>query len=229
MQIERDRMLAIQFSIYHHGCPATELTERFPEVSARILSTNVHDAKKASVVMWAGSPEPMETDRFLRFWKKHTAVDEFRVASSRPNDAVFDVRMTSPSQWVTRILVDNDGIFSTPVPVRNGLETWSIILPNRESASRLFSELGTVGVVEVHKMRPIDIARLLTVDSMAQPDLTPRQKQILRTAFECGYFESPRKIGSRELAAQIGLAQSTVLEHLRKAQAKLTEAALRYV
>ena len=229
MQIEPDRMLAIQFSIYHHGCPATELTERFPDVSARILSTNVYDAKKASVVMWAGSPEPMETDRFLRFWKNHAAVDKFRVASSRAHDAVFDVRMTSPSQWVTGIVVDNEGIFSTPVPVRNGLETWSIILPNRGSASSLFSELGTVGIVEVHKMRSIDIGKLLTVDSIAQPDLTPRQMHVLRTAFECGYFESPRKIGSRELAAQIGLAQSTVLEHLRKAQAKLTEAALRYV
>ena len=222
-------MLAIHFSIYHDGCPATELTERFPDVFARILSTNVYDAKKASVVMWAGSPEPTEIDRFLRFWKMHAAVDKFRVASGRTHDAVFDVRMTSPSRWVTGIVVDNGGIFSTPVPVRDGLETWNIILPNKERANPLFSELGAVGIVKIHKVKPIDISKLLTVDSMAQPDLTRRQMHVLRTAFECGYFESPRKIGSRELAAQIGLAQSTVLEHLRKAQAKLIEAALRYV
>jgi predicted DNA binding protein len=221
-------MLAIQFSVYHHGCPATELTERFPDVSAKVLSTNVYD-KKAAVVMWAGSARGKETGRFLRFWKDHAAVNTFRVSARKAHEAVFDVRMTSGTRWVTGIVVEHEGIFSTPVPVRNGLETWSVILPDRRLARSLVSELDTVGTVNVHKIKTLDIGRLLTSAPMTQPDLTPRQMQVLREAFEAGYFESPRRIGSRELAARIGLAQATILEHLRKAQAKLTEAALRNV
>lgn len=44
---------------------------------------------------------------------------------------------------------------------------------------------------------------------------------VLKKAYELGYFEWPRKCSLTDLANQVGLSKSTVLEHLRRALRKL--------
>lgn len=48
--------------------------------------------------------------------------------------------------------------------------------------------------------------------------LTERQRTVLETAYAIGYYAVPRRISSDELAADLGLEKSTVLEHLRRAE-----------
>ncbi|MDG6901828.1 MAG: helix-turn-helix domain-containing protein [Nitrososphaerota archaeon] len=51
--------------------------------------------------------------------------------------------------------------------------------------------------------------------------LTARQEQILSFAFERGYFDFPKKLGLKELAAQTGIGTSTLAEILRRGQKKI--------
>lgn len=51
--------------------------------------------------------------------------------------------------------------------------------------------------------------------------LTEKQREVLITAYKLGYYEIPRKITSKELANKLGLVDSTVAEHLRKAEQRL--------
>jgi predicted DNA binding protein len=51
--------------------------------------------------------------------------------------------------------------------------------------------------------------------------LTARQEQILSIAFERGYFDFPKKLGLKELAAQTGIRTSTLAEILRRGQKKI--------
>ncbi|MEM2237463.1 MAG: helix-turn-helix domain-containing protein [Candidatus Caldarchaeum sp.] len=51
--------------------------------------------------------------------------------------------------------------------------------------------------------------------------LTHRQEMVLTTALENGYFDYPRRVGVRTLAAQLGISPSTVLETLRKGLKKV--------
>lgn len=48
--------------------------------------------------------------------------------------------------------------------------------------------------------------------------LTERQRTVLETAYAKGYYEVPRHVSSDELAANLDLDKSTVLEHLRRAE-----------
>lgn len=48
--------------------------------------------------------------------------------------------------------------------------------------------------------------------------LTERQRTVLETAYAKGYYEVPRRVSSDELAADLNLDKSTVLEHLRRAE-----------
>ncbi len=51
--------------------------------------------------------------------------------------------------------------------------------------------------------------------------LTEKQREVLITAYKLGYYDIPRRITSAEIAEKLGLADSTVVEHLRKAEHRL--------
>jgi len=51
--------------------------------------------------------------------------------------------------------------------------------------------------------------------------LTEKQRHMLLSAYELGYYDFPRRIKSKQLADMVGLDKSTVVEHLRKAERRL--------
>lgn len=51
--------------------------------------------------------------------------------------------------------------------------------------------------------------------------LTDRQMEVLRTAYESGFFSSPRGATGQDIADQLGVSQPTVSHHLRAGQGKL--------
>jgi len=65
------------------------------------------------------------------------------------------------------------------------------------------------------------------VNSIRDPEkegvLTERQESILRSAYELGYFEYPKKISIKELSEHLGLSISTLSETLRKSEKKIIE------
>lgn len=51
--------------------------------------------------------------------------------------------------------------------------------------------------------------------------LTDRQREVLQTAFEAGYYEVPRAASTEDVAATLELDTSTVTEHLQRAERNL--------
>ncbi len=65
-------------------------------------------------------------------------------------------------------------------------------------------------------------ARLLSIkDVSSKEELTKRQEEILRIAFEKGYFDYPKRTSIRELAKTFGISISTLSEILRSGQKKV--------
>ena len=54
-----------------------------------------------------------------------------------------------------------------------------------------------------------------------QQILTSRQLEVMRYAKDWGYYDSPRKITSKELAKKLNCSKSTLLEHLKNAENKI--------
>jgi predicted DNA binding protein len=59
---------------------------------------------------------------------------------------------------------------------------------------------------------------LVTVD---RSELTERQREVLETAYEAGYFDHPKGANAGEVAASLGIGRSTFTEHVAAAQRKL--------
>lgn len=51
--------------------------------------------------------------------------------------------------------------------------------------------------------------------------LTDRQREVIETAFEMGYFDVPRRASTDEIAIELDLDDSTVSEHLQRAERNL--------
>lgn len=56
--------------------------------------------------------------------------------------------------------------------------------------------------------------------------LTDRQREVLTTAHELGYFDYPKGANAAEVATELGIAPSTFAEHLAVSQSKLLDAIL---
>lgn len=71
---------------------------------------------------------------------------------------------------------------------------------------------------------PIDVEVLEIGRYRGQPfdrggGLTDRQREAVRAAVDCGYYESPREGTVEDVAAALSCAPGTAAEHLRKAEA----------
>ena len=53
--------------------------------------------------------------------------------------------------------------------------------------------------------------------------LTPRQREVIETAYQCGYFDSPRSVTGGETAEMLDLSSATFHQHIRKVEKKLFE------
>lgn len=54
--------------------------------------------------------------------------------------------------------------------------------------------------------------------------LTARQREVVETAVELGYYDVPRRASQTDVAAELDCAPSTVAEHLRKCEARTLRA-----
>ena len=59
--------------------------------------------------------------------------------------------------------------------------------------------------------------------------LTEKQRKVIATAFNLGYYDFPRRISSRELAERLCIREQTLVIHRRKAERRLLAELLREV
>lgn len=73
-----------------------------------------------------------------------------------------------------------------------------------------------------------DLNRLREYDGGDHPlsALTDRQREIVSTAHELGYYEVPRRVSIDDIAAEFDVDSSTVAEHLQRAERNLLDTLL---
>ncbi|MFC7138347.1 helix-turn-helix domain-containing protein [Halosimplex aquaticum] len=192
------------------GCPVAEFSE-------------AADATVDSVTTTVASADSANT------------LSEFLVdAEAVPDDCERTPVFAYADRRVYRVDHDADcpcvclGEYDTPVHryFADG-ETLELVFHARD-----FELLQTV-VGELRERFPdVDIQRLVRAPTggasqdtvfVDRGKLTDRQLEVLRTAYEMGYFEQPRGANATEIADELGVSPSTVTEHLLAAQSKLLQ------
>lgn len=69
--------------------------------------------------------------------------------------------------------------------------------------------------------RPVPLFTDRELEQALDERLTDRQREVLRTAYEGGYYERPRRKTDEELAADKGISSATFSQHVRAAERNL--------
>lgn len=97
---------------------------------------------------------------------------------------------------------------------KDGKIVWRLLAIDKEAIRVIIADLENHRYhVELMKLTSVDVDELMT----------SRQEDILQIAFERGYFDYPKKISLRDLAAMFDISISTLSEMLRKGQRKIME------
>jgi len=118
----------------------------------------------------------------------------------------------SPKLWKT------GGYISTPYEIRDD-RVRITFLGDSKNIQAFLSYIKKLGI-----KYKID----LLTDAKFSPDsplgrLTEKQRKVLLTAFNLGYYDIPRRIGSTQLASKLGIRNPTFVAHRRKAERAILE------
>ncbi|AFO57198.1 MULTISPECIES: helix-turn-helix domain-containing protein [unclassified Natrinema] len=127
-----------------------------------------------------------------------------------------------PEHSISDTLVSHGFIHDASVRVEAGAEHWPVFVAGdrvevRDRLDTIRAE--TDAEISISRIAPADADSTERFDRTDR--LTPRQRAAFDLACERNYYAWPRETSTRELAAELGVSKTTLLEHLRTAEAKL--------
>ena len=173
----------------------------------RVTQEEVIDDEHIRLVIEAGS----HGASFLERFEASTAVTEVeRVGEDR-------LALTKRSCGALPVIRANHGMLDGWDRVNGDQRVFDVVVYRRSDLRAIVADLRELGSVRLGRLTPYRGAETL---------LSDRQSEVVRTALERGYYDWPRETDAETLAADLGVAHSTLLEHLRKAEATLLDDAL---
>ncbi|MFC5367249.1 helix-turn-helix domain-containing protein [Salinirubrum litoreum] len=178
------------------------LSRMYPSATVTALSALGVDDDVVTLVSVTGAP-PAEIVELAR---SDPAVTEFDTVARTADRLVFSYRTRSTIYRAA----ERSGVPPVyPIEVQDG---WADIECNtsRSALSAFVTELESEGgVVEV---------TALSDGSNGNALLTRRQREMLTAAYDRGYYDSPRRCSTADLAELFDVAPSTVSDVLRRAE-----------
>ncbi|EZQ01896.1 MULTISPECIES: helix-turn-helix domain-containing protein [Acidianus] len=108
---------------------------------------------------------------------------------------------------------DEERILSKYIVMRGNVSSegifWTVVLVDYLELKNMLKELFESS---------LEVKVLKVIKARGQDALTARQEQILRIAFDAGYYDYPKRIRLKELAEKLNLSVASLTEILRRAE-----------
>jgi predicted DNA binding protein/putative methionine-R-sulfoxide reductase with GAF domain len=153
-------------------------------------------------------------DRFV-------AVEEVDALTDRDDETLFRATVVGSTLWDD--VVEVGAIPREIEATTDGTTLVVSLLPHVDAAEfveRLRERYRGVDLLARRERRPATRTRNTFLDEY-ESRVTDRQLEVLREAYESGYFESPRESSGQDIADSLGVTQPTVNHHLRVSQRRL--------
>ena len=228
----------LTLDLWHPNCWAIEATGR---TDGGVLAHAIYNSPKAN----ADAPNSVN-GLFTAFADTNEEVEElldairasdragdllelqerFGRARDAPGNVVREFFLEyDPADMLCPTLLEHGFVHSAPVRIEDGREEWQVCFVGerteiRESLDAVQESAGAEVTVQ-------------SMSSSGQPGQSPReqrldtltttQREVYEHAREAGYYEWPRGASTRDLADDLDVSKTTLLEHLRKAESKLLD------
>lgn len=220
----------LKLAIWHPDCWTLEVTGSNP---GGLLGHGVHEVDgKAAGRFTAYADTTDELDAFVREIRASPLTDSvWEVAQHQATEASTLGKANATRGLLVRYdhedsindaLISRGFIPDEPVRITDGTEYWAVVIhEDRDVVTERLDEIRREreATVTVEVMRSLEKG---VMDGMFRNDrLSKRQREVFELAQEKEYYTWPREISAGELAAELDISEATLLEHLRKAEAKL--------
>ena len=227
----------LTLDLWHPRCWAIEATE---QTDGGVLAHAVYHSPEADPVdhlvkglFTAYGKDRATVDALLSAIEASAHAGELSVLQQRfgrersaPGTVVQEFFLEyHPGDMICPTLLSHGFVHSAPVQISGGRELWQVCFAgDREELDAELEGVRSDGGAEV------EVASISTgvPDGRSSLDqridrLTTAQRAAFDHARERGYYEWPRGVSTRVLAEELGISKTTLLEHLRKAEAKLLD------
>jgi predicted DNA binding protein len=128
-----------------------------------------------------------------------------------------------PGEMICPLLLEHGFVHTEPGKIEDGREYWNVRYVGRRE--EIEAELDAI---REQTGADIEVERIGSVGAESHPSrrverLTRSQREVYELARELGYYEWPRETSTREMADELDISKTTLLEHLRKAESKLLD------
>jgi predicted DNA binding protein len=142
-------------------------------------------------------------------------VDQYTHIADRAESHVYVLSFTAPD-LPARLEETADDLVGTCDPeIDEHGATMSLVGPHEAISAQLDGYEAAGVSPTLHRIGGYDGSAYL-FDA-----LTSRQREVIETAWEMGYYEVPKRVSAGEVATELDLDSSTVNEHLQRAERNL--------
>jgi predicted DNA binding protein len=234
--IDQKSTTRLTLDLWHPNCWAIEATER---TAGGVLAHAIYNSPQsgadtpASVqgLFTAFGDDEREVEQLLDAIRDSDHAGELSELQERfgrernaPGNVVREFFVEyDPDDMMCPTLLEYGFVHSAPVRIEDGSETWQVcFVDDRSEIDGSLEKVREASGAEVS----VDSITTGSRDGPTPRDqrldtLTPAQRQAFEHARDAGYYQWPREASTRELADDLGVSKTTLLEHLRKAEAKL--------
>ncbi|MFC7071923.1 helix-turn-helix domain-containing protein [Halovenus rubra] len=126
--------------------------------------------------------------------------------------------------YIERYVQRHDCLLLPPLQYKNGAKHVQVLALESQRLTDFFNDINDDFSVDVASTQTVNVP--VTGSPMPKlggfsPSLSPRQRAVLVTAWQEGYYEIPREVTTTELAEMFDLSRRTVEDHLRRAEQKI--------
>jgi len=226
----------LTLSLWQPNCWAVEATEQVAGgvLAHAIYNTPMNAPESVNGLFTAFGDSQEEVDVLLETIQESEHSGEllelrerFGRARDAPGNVVREFFLEyDHSDMVCPTLLEHGFVHSAPVRIEGGEEEWQVCFTgDREDIEDSLDGVRETAGAEV------------TVAAITGPEsgsprsereqrldtLTPTQRKVFEHARGSGYYQWPRGCSTRDLAADLDVSKTTLLEHLRKAESKLLD------
>lgn len=153
----------------------------------------------------------LEEDRLARI----DSVEDWEFVTENDDTYLYLLEVTA-LEMPESASIDHDDLIGTCEPTVSDRGMLLSLVGSQEAIRTMLRNFEEAGIVpDLHRLGEYDGGQR-TLDA-----LTDRQLEVLRTAYDMGFYEVPRETSVDEIAAEIGLDGATVSEHLQRAERNL--------
>ena len=185
-----------------------QITKNFPDLIFKILSNYLLDRNTGILLLQI---EGLNIKEFNSDLKLNKLALSQQILYSGNDFIIINVKENDP--WVLNTLIKTELLFTYPIIVKDSKLNVDIIAERK----KIDQFLNEIEKKRIHvEIRSIGYYQKKVI-------LTKKQKEILKKAYEFGYFEIPRKISLTQFAKKLRISPSALSETIRRINKKLTQ------